>query len=143
MNVVLFLCTGNYYRSRFAEIVFNAVAEEQRLAWRAESRGLRINPNNPGPISRHTIEALMAMNIAMPAVRDPLPLAEIDLRSASRVVALKEAEHRPLMAEHFPEWIDRVEFWHIHDLDCAEPADALPQLGVQVRALVKSLALDA
>ena len=27
-NLVLFVCTGNFYRSRFAEILFNSVAEK-------------------------------------------------------------------------------------------------------------------
>ncbi|MEJ7592066.1 MAG: low molecular weight phosphatase family protein, partial [Planctomycetaceae bacterium] len=33
MKTVLFLCTGNYYRSRYAEILFNAKAEEMGLEW--------------------------------------------------------------------------------------------------------------
>src|SRR5260370_39303693 len=37
---VLFLCTGNYYRSRFAEVLFNSVAAKMGLPWRASSRGL-------------------------------------------------------------------------------------------------------
>ncbi len=37
---VLFLCTGNYYRSRFAEALFNAVAGKMGLPWKATSRGL-------------------------------------------------------------------------------------------------------
>ena len=37
---VLFICTGNYYRSRFAEILFNALAREAHLHWIAESRGI-------------------------------------------------------------------------------------------------------
>ncbi len=40
-KIILFLCTGNYYRSRFAEILFNSVAGEpidrsggpQQCAW--------------------------------------------------------------------------------------------------------------
>ena len=55
-HVVLFLCTGNYYRSRFAEVLFNHLARERGLRWRAESRGLdlAIGVNNVGPISPHT-----------------------------------------------------------------------------------------
>ncbi len=36
-NRVLFLCTGNYYRSRFAEILFNSVAGKMGLPWMAMS----------------------------------------------------------------------------------------------------------
>ena len=39
-KVVLFLCTCNYYRSRFAEIVFNHKARKAGLDWQATSRGL-------------------------------------------------------------------------------------------------------
>jgi protein-tyrosine phosphatase len=37
-KTVLFLCTGNYYRSRYAEIYFNSVASKMELPWKATSR---------------------------------------------------------------------------------------------------------
>ncbi len=37
---LLFLCTGNYYRSRFAELLFNHLAAQVGLDWRADSRGV-------------------------------------------------------------------------------------------------------
>jgi protein-tyrosine phosphatase len=37
-KTVLFLCTGNYYRSRFAEILFNSVAGKLGLPCLASSR---------------------------------------------------------------------------------------------------------
>ena len=39
-ETVLFLCTGNYYRSRFAEMLFNHLAVESQLNWKADSRGI-------------------------------------------------------------------------------------------------------
>jgi hypothetical protein len=50
-RVVLFLCTGNYYRSRFAEVLFNARAAEAGMAWVAASRGLELHACNVGPIN--------------------------------------------------------------------------------------------
>ncbi len=41
-KTVLFLCTGNYYRSRFAEILFNSVAGNMGLPWQASSKGLAL-----------------------------------------------------------------------------------------------------
>jgi hypothetical protein len=58
---VLFLCTGNYYRSRLAEELFNHRAERLGLDWRATSRALAIErgaEENVGPISDHAIRAL-------------------------------------------------------------------------------------
>jgi len=39
MKKILFLCTGNYYRSRYAEEIFNHLAKREDLPWRAFSRG--------------------------------------------------------------------------------------------------------
>ena len=39
MKTVLFLCSANYYRSRFAEHFFNWHAENSGLRWKAISKG--------------------------------------------------------------------------------------------------------
>ena len=57
------MCSGNYYRSRFAEIYFNWHAEHRGLPWRAESRGLALNDHNSGPLSRHTSARLAAQGV--------------------------------------------------------------------------------
>lgn len=141
MNQVLFLCSGNYYRSRFAEYLFNWLAENNGLEWRGESRGLTVGcAGNIGPISRYAIERLHALGISIESdPRMPLQVAESDLAAADRIIALKEAEHRPLVAKLFPSWEKRVEYWHIDDLDCAEPDDALTALEDDVRTLAGRL----
>lgn len=139
-NVVLFLCTGNYYRSRFAESLFNHLAEQKGGPWRATSRGLRLSPANPGPISRHARAALAALEIELAEpVRFPLAAAEEDFHAAAHVVAVKEQEHRQLVAAQFPCWTERVEYWQVHDLDCASPEEALPELEQHVRRLLARL----
>src|SRR5262245_25218048 len=98
-STVLFLCTGNYYRSRFAEHFFNATASNQSLSWRADSRGLALERGvaNLGPMSRSALRYLEKLGIVLPSpLRLPLTVSEDDLRQASLIVALKEAEHRPL-----------------------------------------------
>src|SRR5437764_4729434 len=61
----LFLCTGNYYRSRFAEVLFNSVAGKFGLSWRASSRGLALERgiNNVGPMAASAITALETLGI--------------------------------------------------------------------------------
>ena len=142
-RTVLFLCTGNYYRSRHAEVMFDHHARAAGLPWRATSRGLAVElgVNNVGPMSRATAARLAALGIPHePYVRHPIPVAEDDLKAAHLVVALKEAEHRPLMTERWPGWVERVEYWAVHDLDAATPEEALPEIEQLVRHLVTRLA---
>src|SRR5689334_19591808 len=94
---VLFLCTGNYYRSRFAEVLFNAVAGKMGLPWRALSRGLALERgvNNVGPMAASAIQALEAMGVCADddCAHLPAQVTAKDLEAADRVVALKQDEH--------------------------------------------------
>jgi protein-tyrosine phosphatase len=144
MNRILFLCTGNYYRSRFAEILFNWHARQRGLKWTADSRGLALDPTNNGPISRYTVNCLASRGILSDTCqRLPLAAVEADFAAAHRVIAVKEAEHRRLIEARFSKWRDRVEYWHIHDLDCATPEEAIPLLEREVLNLLDRLATAA
>ena len=137
---ILFLCTGNYYRSRFAEAVFNHHATAKGLPWRAFSRGLAIHLVD-GPISIHTEEALRERAIDRAHTAEGRQqLAEDDLKRAARTIALKRDEHHPLMTEQFPGWVEKIEYWGVHDLDFALPEEALPQIEAAVLRLVDDLA---
>src|SRR5581483_2377721 len=118
-KTVLFLCTGNYYRSRFAEVLFNSVAGKMGLPWQASSRGLALERgvNNIGPMAASAVQALEAMGVhAGEAVtRMPAQVTTGDLEGAALVVALKHGEHLPLLQERFPAWAEKVEFWHVDD----------------------------
>jgi len=139
---VLFLCSGNYYRSRFAEHLFNHLAETSGLPYRADSAGLwpECHTHNPGPMSRETIAALTERGIALPAeLRSPRDVQASDIAEAALTIAVKEAEHRSIVANRFPELLDRVEFWQVDDVDCAPPSVALPMIERHVRELFARL----
>ena len=139
---VIFLCSGNYYRSRFAEHLFNHLAQRQGVDWYADSYGLVVDrPNrNVGPISTRTLQALAERAVPIPeTLRFPMQLTTEHLAEADLVIALKEAEHRPMMAERFPAWTDRTEYWHIHDLDQASAEVALAEIETAVLALMERL----
>jgi protein-tyrosine phosphatase len=139
-NTVVFICTANYYRSRFSEYLFNALAEQHGLRWRATSRGLKTwMAENEGSLSEFTAYRLIAMGVPFDGERFPIPLAEADLTAATLVIAVKETEHRAMLEKQFPEWADRIEYWHVDDIDCASPEDALPICETYVRALVDRL----
>jgi protein-tyrosine phosphatase len=137
----LFLCTGNYYRSRFAEALFNALAEQHGLGWRAESRGLALERGvrNVGPISPHAARRLAELGIPRGSGRFPLSAVEADFAAADKIIALDAQEHRPLMVERFPRWADITEYWLVHDLDQSSVQAALGEIELRVRELVESL----
>jgi protein-tyrosine phosphatase len=144
IHQVLFLCTGNYYRSRFAELLFNHLAGEAGLNWRADSRGFAAyQEHEAGPVLPSAFEALLAEGVRLDQpLRFPLQLQPEDLDRADLVVALDEAEHRDYLVTDFPGWEKRVEYWHIQDLNFIPARLALPALKSDVRALVQRLLRD-
>jgi protein-tyrosine phosphatase len=140
MREVLFLCTGNYYRSRYAEALFNHEAARRGLGWRAFSRGLAIHLAPPGGLSPHTTRQLREQGIPFEhTAPDPVQTDEEDFRRATRIVALKETEHRPLLARLHPSWENRIEYWEISDLDAATPDEALTAIAAHVMAFLAEL----
>jgi protein-tyrosine phosphatase len=139
---VLFLCTGNYYRSRYAEELFNHLARQEGLEWLAFSRGAaeKSSSENVGPMSRFARDELDAKGIVpQGGTRSPQPCSLADFADARLVIALKEAEHRAMIERRFPEVADRITYWHVDDIDCAEPAVALAMIDEHVCELVSML----
>ncbi len=135
---ILFLCTGNYYRSRFAEVLFNSIAGRMGLPWRATSKGLAVElgTSNIGPIAKLTLTTLKTLGVtdAAAVARMPAAATEADFTAAERVVALKELEHEPLMRERWPAFMEKVEYWAVDD-----DLNALPQVEQEVQRLIARL----
>ena len=120
----------------------HAAAARRGLPWRAESRGLALERGvtNVGPLSEDVVDRLRGLGLlGEDRLRYPLPLSSHDLWRAALVIALKEAEHRPLLRERFPGWAHRVEYWHVHDLDCCGVEEALAAIDREVEELVERL----
>lgn len=141
--LALFVCTGNYYRSRFAEHWFAHLVRERGLRWRTDSAGLRVDfeqKTNIGPISTVTLASLAERGVEVAEPRMPRDLTTGDLESAERIILLDEPEHRPMMQTRFPDWENRVTYWRVVDVPPSEtfhPMDAIDPL---VRELVDELA---
>jgi len=137
---ILFLCTWNYYRSRFAEIYFNWHASQLNLDWIADSRGLALPETTPSTISRYTSDFLTQIRIPFDPARTPMDAAEQDFEKSDRIIAIKRDEHLPLIERRFNRFADRVEYWNIHDIDASTPEEQLPLLQTKVQSLVSELA---
>ncbi|MCB0640762.1 MAG: hypothetical protein KDC44_03945 [Phaeodactylibacter sp.] len=143
MQEILFICTGNYYRSRFCELFFNHLVADSDLAFRAFSRGLRVLETktiNSGPISRHTINYLSHLRIEpQEDFRYPIQMEEEDLLKASMIIALDKEEHYPMVQDQYPDWLERIDFWSFPDDYIVQADQVLPRMEERVRDLIISL----
>jgi protein-tyrosine phosphatase len=139
MKTILFLCSGNYFRSRFAEELFNHRAAHARIGWRARSRALAIE-HLIGVSDRMSPFAVSGLKesgyVASEAERLPQQCVRADFETADHTVALNEPEHRPLMLERFPRWAERIEYWKVSDVDVVPANVALAAIEQQVEALL-------
>lgn len=129
MQSILFICTGNYYRSRFSESYFNARVQEARLPFQADSAGLRANhPGNVGPISIFARKRLERHDIQADLQRFPRSITQNDFSTSAQIIALDESEHRPMMEQQWPSYADKITYWHIPDIQFMEPEEALDRM---------------
>lgn len=138
---ILFVCTGNYYRSRFAEEYFNYLAKKRGLNWEASSKGLSQNMpslNNPGPISIHALEALKQRGVIGKAVnRYPRPIEKADFTRNDRIIAMSEIEHRPMLEARYLAHCQKVEYFEVGDLPLEKPKEAMNKIAGLIEELVR------
>jgi protein-tyrosine phosphatase len=136
---ILFICTGNFYRSRFAEAVFNYHAEQQQIPWAAFSRGLAVHLVE-GYLSSFAAEALLVRQIHLRYTGPQrLQLFEDDLLKADRRIAMDRTEHFPMMQNQFSAWADKIEYWDVPDLPYRLSEDALPEIEKKVIQLPREV----
>ncbi len=140
MKHVLFICTGNFYRSRYAEALFNHLAEQKNLEWRAFSRGLAIHWAE-GDLSPYTRDALQRHGVELRHTgKTRVSLTEEDLQRADLTIVLDEREHREMVQAQFPDWEPRLTFWTCGDIHLETPQECLPRIHDLVHELVDRLA---
>ena len=136
---VLFICTGNFYRSRFAEAVFNYHAEKRQIPWTAFSRGLAVHLVE-GHLSAYTIEALHTRQIELRHTgAGRIQLSEDDLLKADHRIAMDRSEHFQMMMNKFPAWADQIDYWDVSDIPFRSSIDALPEIELKVVQLLEKV----
>ena len=93
MKKILFVCTGNTCRSPMAEVIFNSLAEQSNLDWRAESAGVAAVGDRPA--SPNAVQAVAEIGLDLSAHRTRF-LPSVDLNEYSLFVGLGE-EHADIL----------------------------------------------
>jgi hypothetical protein len=86
-----FFCTGNYYRSRFAEELFNFAASAGCPGWTAISRGIAVDlgVNNLGPIAQSAVHALQKHGLVSIRFRRECQCSSRSPTSNRRIISLR------------------------------------------------------
>jgi protein-tyrosine phosphatase len=163
---VLFICSGNYYRSRLAEILFNHEAATAGLGWEAASRGLLKTGELKG-LSEHAVNYLKGRKLEAlgSEPRDPLAIDVEDLTDSDLIVALCREEHQPMIEQKFLslakalQKTGRIRYWSVYDIpgrphaivrllggghrSPAQPAESgTEHIGLAIRDLIKELSTN-
>lgn len=143
MNTVLFLCTGNYYRSRMAEELFNFWAELANIPWEAYSAGLREDMSkspNEGPISKHAVRMLASDGYPISSSdRYPRSVSEEELDANDIIICMHRTEHEPMLHKRFPEYDGTTMYWEVPDVQYVDPEVAFKRVKREIRQLISIL----
>jgi protein-tyrosine phosphatase len=119
---VLFLCTGNYYRSRLAEELLRYNARKVDLEIECDSAGLGNipNPSNEGFIGVAVLQYLQTRGIRSSSLeRYPKKWSLSDIQAADIIVCMNEREHRVMFESQIRSFSDhrQIVYWHVPDVE--------------------------
>ena len=127
MKKILFVCTANIYRSRFAEEVFNSLAINRGASLRAFSAGLKVGEYTTRKIYYPALEQLERYNITPQRENDlSTHIDELDLDEYDKIICMDEPEHRPMVEQNMNLKGREVVYWNIVDIPEEESRISLP-----------------
>ena len=113
---VLFVCTWNIHRSRFAEEVFNYLAKKSNDKHQAFSAGFRFGSNSFRTIYYPALDNLKKLNIVPLRPNDfSKHIDDVDLFNYDRIICMDEGEHKPMVLANPNLQNDLFEYWNIID----------------------------
>ena len=140
MHNILFVCTANIFRSRFAEEVFNFLAAEERIPAKAFSAGLKVGAYHVRKIHRPAVEQLDKFNIKPKRPNElSVHIDEEELTKYDQLICMDEAEHKPMVLSNSKLKEFNFEYWDIIDEPKVQSDVSLPICYSKVNELVDGL----
>ena len=98
MNNILFVCTGNIFRSRFAEEVFNHLCKINGVDAIAFSAGLQVGRYKQRKIYWPAMNELERLKIEpLRSNEDSVHINDIDVSIYDQIICMDEEEHKPMV----------------------------------------------
>ena len=113
---VLFVCTWNIHRSRFAEEVFNYLAKKSNSKYQAFSAGFKVGGYKFRTIYSPALDNLKKINIVPLRSNDfSKHIDDVDLSEYDRIICMDEVEHKPMVLANSSLQNNLFEYWNIID----------------------------
>ncbi len=141
MNKVLFIGTGDKFRSKFSAIYFNARCEEKGLKMQAFSAGFTVD-SMKDRIDESVLEYLAFMGIIVE--EDDLrsnKLNEIYLNNCSKIICMDMEEHLTFLRQKYPLFVRHATYWHYPNDKMKSAWTTLPLIKKEIDHLIASYEL--
>ena len=137
---VLFVCTWNIHRSRFAEEVFNYLTKKSNSKHQAFFAGFKVGNYNFRTIYYLALNNLKKLNIVPLRPNDfSKHIDDVDHSKYDRIICMDEVEHRPMVLANPSLQNVLFEYWNIIDESKVKSEISLPKCYQKVESLLRDI----
>ena len=140
MYNILFVCTGNIFRSRFAEEVFNHLCKINGVDAIAFSAGLQVGRYKQRKIYWPAMNELERLKIEpLRSNEDSVHINDIDVSIYDQIICMDEEEHKPMVRSNELLSGFTFQYWNIVDMPKVPSDISLPRCYKKVETLIGQL----
>jgi protein-tyrosine phosphatase len=128
---ILFVCTGNYYRSKFCENLWEHLLEKFDKEGEVSSSGLKpelalLWKDAFGNVSPFTVKALKVMNVKLCNDSSLHMLNQEEIYDSDKIIFINKKEHLPLLSESgLTVPVEKIVCWENEDVDEEFPMESI------------------